>query len=261
MTAKRLIGLNRFWADLMGLPTELETVGGEEVSTPYGQFYRGEVAYVATPSDCCRCCGREITNPISRLIGYGPECSARLGVPRDLSEADIESVRRQLQGKRQRLLIPLGGKVAVLLPDSRGVAVTFSYDPEAIEAVRGLPQRSWDGNKRRWIVPRSNIHQAAKVLADKGYTVWSAPELEAELLENPAEPVQSTEPTEPTKLAELWPFAGGIALRTPYDKEIVKLAPALGGRWKAEYKAWIFGEQRKGGFGGGPARPRLASER
>ena len=44
----------------------------------------------------CNCmrCGRELTNPVSRLYGIGPECMQKLGLARDITE--VEAITEDL---------------------------------------------------------------------------------------------------------------------------------------------------------------------
>ena len=46
------------------------------------------------PTVTCRCCGKELTNPISRHYGIGPVCLEKMGIHREID--DIESIREEL---------------------------------------------------------------------------------------------------------------------------------------------------------------------
>ena len=46
------------------------------------------------PTITCYCCGKELTNPISRHYGIGPICLGKLGIARDID--DIENIREDL---------------------------------------------------------------------------------------------------------------------------------------------------------------------
>ena len=43
----------------------------------------------------CTCCGKELTNPISRYYGIGPICLGKLGIVNAID--DIESIKEQLE--------------------------------------------------------------------------------------------------------------------------------------------------------------------
>lgn len=43
----------------------------------------------------CSCCGKELTNPISRHYGIGPICLSKIGIVRDIS--DIENIKEDLE--------------------------------------------------------------------------------------------------------------------------------------------------------------------
>ena len=49
---------------------------------------------LAKPTITCYCCGKELTNPISRHYGIGPICLGKLGIQRDID--DIENIKEEL---------------------------------------------------------------------------------------------------------------------------------------------------------------------
>jgi len=49
---------------------------------------------LAKPTITCYCCGKELTNPISRHYGIGPICLGKLGITRDID--DVENIRDEL---------------------------------------------------------------------------------------------------------------------------------------------------------------------
>jgi hypothetical protein len=55
------------------------------------------------PSANCHNCGREIENPISILVGYGPVCSDKLGIPREFATdpESLEKLRREVAERTQ----------------------------------------------------------------------------------------------------------------------------------------------------------------
>lgn len=42
----------------------------------------------------CACCGKELTNPVSRYYGIGPICLGKLGIAREID--DIENIKEEL---------------------------------------------------------------------------------------------------------------------------------------------------------------------
>lgn len=46
------------------------------------------------PTITCYCCGKELTNPISRHYGIGPICLSKLGISYDIE--DIENIKEEL---------------------------------------------------------------------------------------------------------------------------------------------------------------------
>lgn len=49
---------------------------------------------LAKPTVTCYCCGKELTNPISRHYGIGPICLSKLGIVREID--DVENIREEL---------------------------------------------------------------------------------------------------------------------------------------------------------------------
>lgn len=49
---------------------------------------------LAKPTITCYCCGKELTNPVSRHYGIGPICLGKLGIVRDID--DVENIREEL---------------------------------------------------------------------------------------------------------------------------------------------------------------------
>ena len=48
----------------------------------------------AKPTITCACCGKELTNPVSRYYGIGPICLGKLGIVSAID--DIENIKEQL---------------------------------------------------------------------------------------------------------------------------------------------------------------------
>lgn len=49
---------------------------------------------MARPTITCFCCGKELTNPISRKYGIGPICLGKMGIARDID--DVEGISEEL---------------------------------------------------------------------------------------------------------------------------------------------------------------------
>lgn len=49
---------------------------------------------LAKPTITCYCCGKELTNPISRHYGIGPVCLGKLGITYDIE--DVDNIREEL---------------------------------------------------------------------------------------------------------------------------------------------------------------------
>jgi SNF2 family DNA or RNA helicase len=123
------------------------------------------------PSTFCLRCGRELTHPVSLLVGYGPFCSEELGIERpDMSSA--EALSSQIKSftkfagwfpKSMTTLIEgtLEPKTEVQTEDNGVVAkvegssifCTSSYADGQV--IRTFPKRAWDPERRAWEVPNS----------------------------------------------------------------------------------------------------------
>lgn len=82
---------------------------------------------VVRESDHCLRCGREIDHPVSRLAGYGPDCSEYLGIPRDFTPEQLDEIRERI--KRQTV-------VEVWLPRSQIAVVDGELSVRATTKVR-----------------------------------------------------------------------------------------------------------------------------
>ena len=74
-------------------PMPMRTMVGTVVKETRGMVYmklHGEAQKTIT----CTCCGRELTNPVSRYYGIGPICLSKLGIVRDID--DIENIKEDL---------------------------------------------------------------------------------------------------------------------------------------------------------------------
>lgn len=49
---------------------------------------------LAKPTITCYCCGKELTNPVSRHYGIGPICLSKLGIIREID--DVDNIREEL---------------------------------------------------------------------------------------------------------------------------------------------------------------------
>lgn len=49
---------------------------------------------MAKPTITCLCCGKELTNPVSRHYGIGPICLSKLGIVREID--DVDNIKEEL---------------------------------------------------------------------------------------------------------------------------------------------------------------------
>ena len=50
---------------------------------------------MGVPTITCLCCGKELTNPVSRHYGIGPICLSKMGISRDIE--DVSGIKEDLQ--------------------------------------------------------------------------------------------------------------------------------------------------------------------
>lgn len=97
-------------------------------------------------ADNCHRCGREIDNPASRLVGYGPDCSEKLGIPRDFPDEMLaEVIRRATVASTVECWLPLshvtvfGADGQPVRPADIALAAPADAAPAAVAAKGGTP--------------------------------------------------------------------------------------------------------------------------
>lgn len=68
-------------------PMPLRTMIGTVIQETKGMV-KMHLRGFGEPTCNCMRCGRNLTNPVSRLYGIGPECMAKLGLVRDIEDVD-----------------------------------------------------------------------------------------------------------------------------------------------------------------------------
>ena len=68
-------------------PMPMRIMEGIKVKETKGMVYM-DLHGLAEPTVTCYCCGKELTNPISRHYGIGPVCLSKLGISRDIDDVD-----------------------------------------------------------------------------------------------------------------------------------------------------------------------------
>jgi len=132
-----LIKIPRWLAREKQLETSILTVESVKQSTQ--KAYLVQVHATVRQSQHCHRCGLEITNPVSILVGYGPECSAKLGIPRDFDPDDLTEIQTTvIEQTRMETWLP---KSQVTILESNGMfqpeAVRRGKDPTVIEVHDG----------------------------------------------------------------------------------------------------------------------------
>ena len=74
-------------------PMPCRIMAGVKVKETRGMVYM-KLHALSKPTITCTCCGKELTNPISRHYGIGPICLGKMGIVRDIE--DVESIREEL---------------------------------------------------------------------------------------------------------------------------------------------------------------------
>ena len=75
------------------VPMPMRIMEGVKVKETPGMVYM-KLHGLAKPTITCYCCGKELTNPISRHYGIGPICLSKLGIMRDID--DEENIKEEL---------------------------------------------------------------------------------------------------------------------------------------------------------------------
>ena len=74
-------------------PMPLRTMQGKKIKSTPGMVYMELHAKGIETITCLRC-GKELTNPISRHYGIGPECMSKLGIQASID--DVENIKEKL---------------------------------------------------------------------------------------------------------------------------------------------------------------------
>lgn len=74
-------------------PMPMRTMVGTVEKETKGMVYMHLHGY-AQQTITCACCGKELTNPVSRLYGIGPVCLAKIGITRNIE--DVENIKEEL---------------------------------------------------------------------------------------------------------------------------------------------------------------------
>lgn len=117
--------------------------------------------------------------------------------------------------------VPLG---SVSIVDDL-LVLAFDYDPDAVGAVKDIPGRLWDPDRRVWTAPLSSAALVRTFAARHRLTIPAAvadlPEIEPDL--RPAISIA----------------AGEFILRFPYDRDLIARVRDLpGARWSARSRVW-----------------------
>jgi len=88
--------------------TSQELQGKIEAETEKAVLFKGS-AYAKETTHCMRC-GRELTHPSSKLVGFGPTCCKKLGVhwpsKNELTEEQIEKVKSEISEVKIKQWLP-----------------------------------------------------------------------------------------------------------------------------------------------------------
>lgn len=68
-------------------PMPLTVMRGSIEKETRGMYYM-KLNGKAEPTSVCMCCGKKLTNPVSRLYGVGPDCGDRIGLIRIETEQE-----------------------------------------------------------------------------------------------------------------------------------------------------------------------------
>lgn len=69
------------------VPMPIRTMQGTKEKETRGMVYM-KLHGFAKKTILCQCCGKELTNPVSRAYGVGPICLGKVGITRDIEDVD-----------------------------------------------------------------------------------------------------------------------------------------------------------------------------
>jgi SNF2 family DNA or RNA helicase len=149
--------------------------GRVEAITARALLVNGHAA--AYPADRCHRCNLPIINPVSRLVGYGPDCSEMLGIPRDFPESEVERYRQSIvKGTAFTEWFPRSNVTVTVLeavepppstPTTVGVEdgqVVIRVPFDLNQTVRLIPGAHWSKPLTGWVVS-ATAATAVKVAA------------------------------------------------------------------------------------------------
>lgn len=115
-------------------------------------------------------------------------------------------------------------------------AIAFPWDQGMLDAVRAIPGRRWDANRRLWVVPRGKAQ--AEAIRELG-PISKAPDVEEALAEDCAQAPQ-VDPTPLTNRPNTASVVDGkIVVRFEYDERLVaQIRRVPGARWDKTSRSW-----------------------
>lgn len=57
-----------------------------------------------------------------------------------------------------------------VVSEGEHLSIQFDFDKRLVELVRGLPERRFDGGKKRWTVPKEHVVAVVELLKDRGFS-------------------------------------------------------------------------------------------
>lgn len=82
-----------------GIPMPMCIMQGEVLKETRGMYCMALGGQIERNATYCMCCGRQLTNPMSKLYGIGPECSAKLGLMIVESEEEAKEKLKYIEGQ------------------------------------------------------------------------------------------------------------------------------------------------------------------
>lgn len=133
-----------------------------------------------------------------------------------------------------------------LVSDQRGgvlYGIAFPYDAHLVDAVRAIPGRRWEPNRRIWVVPRGN----AQALAIRALGMTAEADAEAALIEDCQQEASASDNTASEQAVDAPPSPSNavhlvddhLVISFPYDAYLVAgIRRVPGARWDGKARAW-----------------------
>lgn len=117
--------------------------------------------------------------------------------------------------------------------DHNGFVIQFPYDPELVTAVKAIPGRRYEPERKMWTAPRASRSEVSALCAAHGFEA-------SEAARAAFDPSQPTDGNVAPVGGTITQHAAKFHLKFPYDPTAVAAIKEINGRrWDPEQRVWI----------------------